>query len=104
MDDKTLHALTLLADKLGVAVEFIWTALIKQAYISGLFNLFLIATMSIGIAWLSKIVYGRDKNDEIRIALFFAWLLFAVLSPILFYDSVTALANPEYWALKKVWK
>lgn len=34
--DKVTDLLTQLADKLGVAVDYIWTSLVKQAYVDGI--------------------------------------------------------------------
>ena len=111
MDDKTLHALTLLADKLGVAVEFIWSALIKQAYISGVFDLCLSILLVFGLVWITRFLWKvkndglYDSNAEIaKVVVFILWGLCLVIIPMSIYGAITAFANPEYWALKQVWR
>ncbi len=122
MDDKTLQALTTLAAKLGTTAEYLWGVLLRQAPITGAIDL---AMMVAGVAmavFLIRLVRRKTtkpaKTDEDRYpsavwsneeAAFFAWagaVAFALLTALLIgYELpnvVSALLNPEYWALKQI--
>lgn len=56
MDDKTLEALTTLANKLGTTAEYLWGVLIKQAPITVAIEL------SVMVAWVAVAVARRPPT------------------------------------------
>jgi hypothetical protein len=121
VDDKTLQALTALANKLGTTAEYLWGVLLRQAPITGAIDIALMAAW-VAITWmwcrfvLRKTTepeetdadrYPRaDWSDE---AAFFAWLsaIAIVCVTVLIVTSslataIAALVNPEYWALRHI--
>ena len=119
MDDRTLQALTALAEKLGTTAEYLWGVLLKQAPISGATGLVVVVALSAVTVWWVALVKRKTTEKEdttgytraewCEEAAFFAWataVIAVVLSVIFVASSATciaaAFANPEYWALKQV--
>ena len=121
MDDKTLQALTAIAEKLGTSAEYLWGVLIKQAPISGVIDLCVMAAwvflIAIAIHFVNQKTTSRetedgrfhqaDWSDDAAVA--FAWTIvsFSALVAALFIGTslettISALMSPEYWALKQV--
>lgn len=108
-----------LADKLGVAIDTLWGALLKQAPISATMDVLvwvLLSALSIGgWLWCRKIAAkARTKdwgNDEPYIV---GTIVVGVVSAILTLVCLISLSemevslagffNPEYWALKQIIK
>lgn len=116
MDDKTLHALTTIADKLGTTAEYLLKVLLKQAPISGVIHLLICVFFIFASIALTKFVYSKtttkDKYPEWKDeGAFLAWVCVAVffiyaLSFFVFgiQEIVAAFLNPEYWALMQILK
>jgi hypothetical protein len=115
MDDKTLQALTTLANKLGTTAEYLWGVLLRQAPLSGAIDLALVAAWAAACFWMVRFVRAKTAGDdpvwmdEAGRALAWAGVWFACLGVALIggsvlTDAVTALANPEYWALRQILK
>ena len=123
MDEKTLQALTGLANKLGITAEYLWGVLLRQAPLTGVIDLILIIAWVIGaVLWCRFIVRKTtcpkptdDKRypraDWTGEAAFFAWasavvvaLIAGLAVSISLATTVAALANPEYWALRQILK
>ena len=123
MDEKILHSINELASKLGVTAEYIWGILLRQAPISAINNFIIMA--SFVIATILAIRYTIRKitppdatkenphpyaewNDETSVfALAEVALLVGVSALVILYlfpSFVSALVNPEYWALKQILK
>ena len=123
MDEKTLQAVTGLANKLGITAEYLWGVLLRQAPLTGIIDLMLIMTWVIGaVVWcrfiVRKTTCPRPTEDDryskaewTGESALFAWasavvvvlIAGAVLSTSLSI-VVAALANPEYWALRQILK
>ena len=121
MDDKTLQALTVLAEKLGTTAEYLWGVLLKQAPITGAIDLAIMAAW-VAMAWLwCRFVLRKTtapkatddapypKADWREEAAFFSWLsavalvgVTALIVSSSFAMAVAALVNPEYWALRQI--
>jgi hypothetical protein len=115
MDDKTLQALTALAAKLGTTAEYLWGVLLKQAPIQGALDLAVIAAWAAACVWLVRLVHrkttGDDPEWDDELGRVFAWIgtgiaciLTAVIGGLSIAGAVTAIANPEYWALRQILK
>lgn len=122
MDDKTLQALTALANKLGTTAEYLWSVLLKQAPITGVVDLLVMAAWVAAAAMWFKLVQRKTKKppateqdrypsadwtDEVGIGL--AWasvvvvtILVALIIGTNLSTTIAALFNPEYWALKQI--
>ena len=113
MDEKTLQALTALANKLGTTAEYLWGVLVRQAPITGAIDLAVMIAWVAGCVLLVRFVRrktGGDKpewGDEFGRAL--AWFgvvgVCAVVALVVgfeFSHAVAAIVNPEYWALRQV--
>lgn len=123
MDDKTLQALTALANKLGTTAEYLWGVLLKQAPISAVTNLVLLALMVAAWALWFRFVLKMTrvpeptKDDRYPQAQWhqdgavLAWATVVGSGMILCVIAVTALPmvvygllSPEYWALRQILK
>lgn len=123
MDDKTLQALTTLAAKLGTTAEYLWGVLLKQAPITGVIDLAMMAAwVLLTVMWCRFVLRkttAPTPTDEDRCpradwteeAAFFSWASAAVLVLVTalmvtssFSTTAAALVNPEYWALKQILK
>lgn len=124
MDEKTLQALTTLAEKLGTTAEYLWSVLLKQAPISAATDLVVIAALVFGVVMWAKFVQRKTAKPEVtendrypraewgsNEGIFFAWvsvfvsaLIIAVIAGVCFSSIVAAIFNPEYWALKQILK
>lgn len=123
MDDKTLQALNILADKLGTTAEYLWGVLIKQAFISGVVDAITLLSLAVAVVISGIFIYGKGKvppktqddpyphaewDSEIQMMVWAFYLLAAafvlVAISINLSTVVAAFMNPEYWALKQILK
>jgi hypothetical protein len=123
MDDKTLQALTAMAQKLGTTAEYLWGVLLRQAPISGAIDLaimvFLVGASVLWARFVNKKTTCHPPTEENRYTradweeegAFLAWLSVGGLLVISFVvisgslaTTVAALFNPEYWALRQILK
>lgn len=115
--------LTALANKLGTTSEYLWGVLLKQAPITGVIDLALMAAWVIGVVMWCRLVARKttrpeatDQNRYPRAewdgeGIFFAWASAVAVALIAGFfvsgsiaSTVSALANPEYWALRQILK
>ena len=115
MDDKTLQVLTDLANKLGTTAEYLWGVLLKQAPITGSLSLLAIGVWVTACAMVVRYVARKTggKNPEwyeegLQVFAWFCTVILCVLTAVVVTieigDAVTALVNPEYWALRQILK
>lgn len=105
-----------LAQSLNVASEHVYEALLKQAMVSGIVSA-LVAALALGIIIVLSVIvftlWKRALNEDHRmydteeasfhtviIAVFVGVATFVFVGCA--YDALTALLNPEYWAIKEV--
>ena len=123
MDDKTLSALTALAQKLGTTAEYLWGVLLKQAPITGAIDLAVMAAWIAAVVWWFRFVQRKTAEPTataenkypsaqwVQEDAVLAWcsvalsgLLTALIVGTSLSSTVAALLNPEYWALKQILK
>ena len=123
MDEKTLQVLTALANKLGTTAEYLWGVLLRQAPITGVIDLALMAAwVALSVMWcrfvMRKTTAPKPTDDDRHPraawqeeAAFFSWLSAVVLVGVTasivtsgFATTAAALVNPEYWALRQILK
>lgn len=110
MDTNTLQALTELANKLGTTAELLWGVLVRQALVSGATDLILYAVCTWGIyALYNKFSFDLNNMEkwDYSTGVIFTGLCLSVMilgftAIINLTDTITALINPEYWALNKL--
>ena len=122
MDEKTLQALTALANKLGTTTEYLWGVLLKQAPITGLVDLGVMISLVVATYWWFRLVQRKTTpppateedrypsaawTDDVGIGLAWMSIGFMVLICILVIATnaaitIAALFNPEYWALMQI--
>lgn len=112
VDEKTEAMIRELADKMGTTTEHLWGVLVKQAVITGSVGLamyVLFAALLIAIGLKVRRMGGdivKAMEDPICFALSIVFgvgtvsYIFAMLSA--FVTTVSALVNPEYWALSQI--
>jgi cellobiose-specific phosphotransferase system component IIC len=103
-----------LADKLGVAAEVLWVALLKQAKIYSVTYILIGALLIFGAIWLAKFgktishkVNERDWAEEVWFAYMGAVCILGIMLLAWICDLSRILAglfNPEYWALSEILK
>lgn len=105
-----------LASKLNVSFDVLWKALMREAFINGLTNLFyyaIIVASGIVIYKLKKKLDAKGKKSKNRIYLdneaelfmsvvMIVWLLVAVSGIFSIGDTINSFFNPEYWVLKDI--
>ena len=108
MNEHTAALIQNLAAKLGTTTEYLWSVLIKQAPINAATDVL----QYIAAGFLAYFYYKwatSDKRDYDEFGQMFAALgvglpLLIILIAIFFCfpNTITALVNPEYWALKEI--
>jgi hypothetical protein len=103
-----------LAAKLGVAVDVLWAAMMRQAFISSVADLLWIAGLLYAMTWVVKYVRLVHKKVDDRDWDEIAWLPCAIVCCVAFGFCIGTIAslpmtfagffNPEYWALMKILK
>lgn len=103
-----------LSEKLGTTTEYLWIVLIKQAHIQVIYYCIEFAIMGlslfifykIGKYWLKN---WNDLEDKYEFAMGVGLICIGILSFIFLVafmidlnSLVSALFNPEYWALKQI--
>lgn len=121
MNETTDKLIRDLAEKLGTTADHLWGVLCRQAPISGITNLVVIAGLIAFIVWGFKLVKRKttepapteankypsaDWEDEGKTIAWLVWGL-ATIGIIIWIAAsleiiVAALLNPEYWALKQL--
>ena len=106
MTDATLIAL---AEQLGVAVEVLWEALLRQATINAAEHLVWTVVFGILTTWAWGLKLADDwyenpsRSDLVAMASRIAWsMFFGIFLLFLGRDFVTPMINPEHWALKEI--
>lgn len=123
MEEKAIQLLEKLATQLGVTVEYLWSILIKQAYIAGIFNATLagivFALVILTVIWIISCTKPRLLEDGKKKSKYEEWnyddlagiimiaqgIILTVGLTVFIYllnSAFTALFNPEYWALNKI--
>jgi len=120
MKEEITQMLRELATQLGTTTEFLWGVLIRQAFISGTYNAILavvcIVTICVGSVkvketFLTEIKQSlpyaqREKLEAWQIFTIITLSIASVISLVVLAaisgNMMTALFNPEYWALNKV--
>lgn len=103
------HLIRDMADKLGVGVEHIWGALLRQAPIDSIASLILWLATLIALALVAPRLRFDGRTDEEclkqlgMLAIAVVMALFLLISVAHSFGMVLAgLLNPDFWALKTV--
>ncbi len=113
MDDKTLQALTALANKLGTTAEYLWGVLLKQAPLTGAMSLMMMTAWIVVCVLLVRYVRSKTRgtdpewDDEMvrifsRIGVGLVCAVLAMVITLELGNAVNAIVNPEYWALRQI--
>jgi len=117
MENETKELIEQLATKLGTTTEYLWGVLIKQAPIYAMNStLEIIAIIIMGILlWKThkKLSIEDDNGRSLyykygelagipMIVAAIIWGIFFICAFFTFSNIITAIANPEYWALMKI--
>jgi hypothetical protein len=125
MNENTQQLLEKLAEKLGTTTEYLWQILLNQAKYDVIISfiqmtfmaVFIIATVKIHFKLAKEI--PKDPNDKWSryeslydkyeeaaiIPMFFAGIIVIIMVICFlagFNDLMSAIFNPEYWALNKI--
>jgi hypothetical protein len=94
-----------LAGKLGVTTDYLWGVMIKQASITAVTDIiqYIVITIVSYLVFKKAIKYNwnSDKFPFIPIAAGFMGIM-VIMVFFAFPNTLTALINPEYWALDKI--
>lgn len=113
MEQKIIEVIDTLAEKLGVATEFLWPILIRQAYVEGIMALFwAIVFFFIIIVCFTGFKEGirldEKGYDESPAALMTISALVGlgafVALAMYIKEGISILLNPEYWAIQQILK
>lgn len=128
MNDNTLQALTVLANKLGTTADKLWHVLLTQAHIVAITDgIIALLTLLATVFWTcvvakktkkvtikeesshrshfytyEKAEWGDDGAMFAWISVVAAWILALVFIVTTVYTVVTVTTNPDYWALKQI--
>ena len=104
MNEEAIALLKELAEKLGTTSEYLWEALLRQAPITGTIDLLILAGWVTGLILMFHKLKKLSDKEYVELL----WLVWGVLACIAALASLTlsttisALINPEYWALKQL--
>lgn len=120
LQQQVFDALQALAEKLGTSAEYLWSVLLKQAYIEGMWHLawatFWGVLLIVGISLLVRGCIVLNSNAEVRrlsnrqevivafcftaggLSTLVGFIGFSVTS----WHALVQLGNPEYWALQQI--
>lgn len=115
MNEQTTKLIEQLAQKLGTTAEYLWSVLVKQAHTEVIIFFTVLGITIIGTvlsAYLFKYVQ-KFWSDEKAPASAWISLVFGIIIGICVLvgtistianvsDVISAITNPEYWALKQV--
>ena len=109
------NAINILAEKLGVAVEYIWPLFIKQASIYAISSIVGIMLVMILFALMAILPYLYSRGREVSLLDHDTPIPFlicitgvagtcftAIIAVFELTSIITALINPEFWALNKI--
>ncbi len=116
MNDQLALTLVTLADKLDTTVEHLWQVMIDQAYISAMTDLaltvvWILLTIVATVFVCKKNVESADEDGRkwpngIEMIAYIVVAYMAISSVVMLVtipdDIITALYNPEYWALQQL--
>jgi cytochrome bd-type quinol oxidase subunit 2 len=114
VNEELLKRLDVLAAKLGVTAQYLWTVLVKQAHIEAAMDTFwavvfiaLLVSGVICLRWSIKKINDPDTYNEegwIALSTFSGIVIFAglILVPVFTSSAIAEHFNPEYWALEKI--
>lgn len=96
-----------LAQKLGTTTEYLMRVLTKQAFYSGLVDIFQYIIIIVGIVmwWKFKDKAHKSGEDSYIATWLFGGAILAILTIVSFFcinTTVAAFVNPDYWALDKL--
>lgn len=112
--DKAMEYIDKLAAKLGVAAEHVYEVLVKQAIANGVANVLIgalvIAAAILLSAYTVRFVKKRLKThgmDGVDLFVLIIFCLVFIVLPVFggiasVADGITALVNPEYYAIKEI--
>lgn len=114
MDERIAEQLAILATKLNVTVDILYTALHKQAFFYGICDIvFYVVLFSVGPygmvrywRWCKKQKVGSydDGGRYILFAVMCVLMLGAILATVCSLPmTLAAFFNPDYWVLKQIW-
>jgi hypothetical protein len=119
MNDATIKLIEQLAAKLGTTSEYLWSVLIRQAYISAITDLIYYAVIIITGILLWKVhkyfSVEREKWDDrnfydhedmlavpLMVCTALTWVCVAIAGIVSVGTTISAFINPEYWAIKQI--
>lgn len=95
-----------LADKLGTTAEYLWAAMLKQAGLAAIYNSVFVAAIAAAVYLGFRLL--QKHSDTLEMPELF-WMVYGILTlfaagliAITIGDTITAVFNPEYWALSKI--
>ena len=113
MNQEIIELLKVLADKFGTTTEHLWRVLLEQALLSGITNvILLVVILVLTVMWVrfaleriekgEKGYYSSDDIGALWLTIILVIPFCGVVSVLLIYDIVTAILNPDYWALREI--
>lgn len=106
MNDQTAQLLKDLASQMGTTAEYLWGVLVRQAPISGTIDLIITAVIFlVGIPLiygLKKASAEREDSEGVWFIGMCIWGIILIIFIVNLPSALTAIMNPEYWALNKI--
>lgn len=111
-----MQKLEAMATGLGTTAKYLWTIIIKQAYITGIIDILCVVGAGILLFGYIAFIKHATKNkwydgNEVEatvvatVLLTIITLVFTIISTtICIPEAITCFLNPEYWAFTKVLK
>ncbi|MBV5347541.1 hypothetical protein JZU46_04920 [bacterium] len=117
MNDNTTKLLEQLAQKLGTTAEYLWSVLVKQAFVSAITDLIYVVIIlfaGYGLFRLHKLFSKVEENGDCiyedyedvtikpMIIVTSIWAFLFILCFFSIGNIINGFINPEYWALNEV--
>ena len=118
MKNETNELIKQLAEKLGTTTEYLWSVLIRQAFIEGIENILVVAFAIITLFSLYRFykwAYKKDADDYnwfekidapelVYIITGVIGVFLLIMIPVCIIEAFDCFLSPEYWALSHVLK
>lgn len=111
MSQEITEILNVLAERFGTTVEHLWVVMVRQAYINAIGIVAFYIVTAITTYYLVRFVKTNKKENSFdyfimdNLAVFLMSvvnLIMIVVCVALFGSILTAIFNPEYWALQQI--
>lgn len=118
MNEQTTQSVEMLAQKLGIATEYLWSVLVKQASFGAIIDLiYFVLVIVVGVLlWKLHVYFSKERGASKRSIYYIheenvivpmatavlVWIGFFIACIFLIDDIIIGFLHPEYWAIREI--